>query len=157
MIREIKKRHRNGRIAKTHGRSKCPEYMAWIDMRRRVFNRGHKYYKDYGGRGITVCKRWLSFETFFKDMGSRPSKKHSLDRIKNEGNYHPRNCRWATRLEQAANTRTCFLITRNGVTKSLKQWAKLLGVNYQTAKWRKRHGFSDDEVLTTNKLKKRRG
>jgi hypothetical protein len=90
----------------THGKSDLPEYQAWADLIQRCTNPNVEYYDCYGGRGISVCSRWLnSFEAFFEDMGSRPSPKHSIDRINNDGNYEPTNCRWATASQQNANKR----------------------------------------------------
>jgi hypothetical protein len=82
-----------------------PEYNAWLAMRARCRHPGNPNFKNYGARGITVCERWEIFENFFADMGSRPSPKHSLDRIDNDGNYEPSNCRWATPKEQMNNVR----------------------------------------------------
>lgn len=75
-------------------------------MWQRCTNKKHKHWKHYGGRGIKVCKRWKSYTNFLKDMGRKPSPRHSIERIKNDGNYQPSNCKWATTLEQSLNKRT---------------------------------------------------
>ena len=92
-----------------HGMHKSPEHGAWTDMKGRCLNIKNKRYKDYGGRGITIYTPWLKFENFFADMGARPGKGYSLDRIDNNGNYEPGNCRWATWAVQFANRRTSKL------------------------------------------------
>ena len=101
--------HKNGLLGglnRTHGEAnKTAEYVVWRGMVQRCTYEKHRYFKNYGGRGIKVCDQWLrSFPTFLKDMGRRPSPKHSIDRYPdNDGNYEPSNCRWATRKQQQAN------------------------------------------------------
>lgn len=90
---------------RTHGKSATPEYHAWHDFMRRCYNKNHVGYKDYGGRGITVCERWKKFENFLEDIGPRPSSLHSIDRVNVDGNYEPGNCRWATAKQQMRNQR----------------------------------------------------
>ena len=93
---------------KKHGRSETREYARWASMRERCNNPKAHNYHLYGGRGIRVCERWDSFENFLADMGERPSPKHSIERIDNEGNYEPSNCKWATQLEQSRNRRNTY-------------------------------------------------
>lgn len=89
----------------THGMARTPLYKVWSEMKRRCKNPNDPKYKYYGARGISVCASWDSFENFYRDMGERPTPKHSIDRINNDGNYEPENCRWATALEQRHNQR----------------------------------------------------
>ncbi len=83
-----------------------PEYRSWSQMIQRCCNSNNPAYPEYGGRGIKVCKRWMKYENFLSDMGRKPTRKHSLDRIDNDGDYRPSNCRWTTRKQQAGNRRT---------------------------------------------------
>ena len=102
-------------------------------MKRRCFNPNNERYKDYGGRGITMCEQWKNdFLKFMADMGERPSKKHSIDRIDNDKGYCKQNCRWATTKEQNNNMRSNRLITYNNETHNMSEWAEILGLKYHT-------------------------
>lgn len=91
----------------THREARTAEYTCWISMKTRCLNPNTDDFKHYGGRGISICQRWLdSYESFLADMGRRPSPKHSIDRINVDGNYAPENCRWATASEQRRNQRS---------------------------------------------------
>lgn len=104
------------------------EYSAWLDAKRRCFEPSHRQFKHYGGRGITMCREWAeSVEQFFKDMGPCPTGL-TLDRINNDGNYEPGNCRWTTRQIQIRNQRRSVKITHNGETLSLDEWAAKTGI-----------------------------
>lgn len=106
------------------------------------------YYK-YGARGIQVCERWRnSFAAFFADMGEPPTNEHSLDRLDNNGNYEPGNCKWSTRREQCANRRNSWLITYNGETLPAAEWARRCGVGPMTIQYRiKKAGWPLDRAL----------
>lgn len=137
----------------THGATRIganrAEYHAWASMKTRCFNPNSLDYGRYGGRGITVCDEWKdSFETFYADMGKRPEG-CSLDRIDNNSNYEPSNCRWATKQEQSINRRSTILITWKEQTMCLLDWAKYFGLNYTSlTQKRKKKNMSDDELLT---------
>lgn len=114
----------------THGMSNTIEYATWRSMIARCYNKNAENYPSYGGRGIAVCKRWLeSFEIFYADMGVRPSSGHSIDRIKCNEGYSPDNCRWATIEEQMNNMTTNRVITFNGKSQTMSEWAREIGVS----------------------------
>jgi hypothetical protein len=130
-----------------------PEYAAYNAMKSRCNNPKHHAYARYGGRGIRICDRWLeSFENFFADMGFRPSTKHSLDRKNNDGNYSPENCRWATDLEQTNNQSTNHLLTFEGKTQTITQWAREAGLDESVLRMRISGGWSVQRALTTPKF-----
>ena len=130
-----------------------PEYGPWCDMKRRCHDPKRRNFKDYGGRGIMVCDKWRkSFRDFLTDMGSRPSLKHSIDRIDNDGNYEPGNCRWATREEQGLNTSRNLVITAFGRTGPLGSFVAAHGGNdlaYKRA-WERivKRGWDAERALT---------
>lgn len=110
---------------KKHGQSGTAEHRIWIAMKQRCCNPSAADYENYGARGISVCVRWRdSFEDFIADMGRRPSPKHSIERLKNDGGYSPENCCWALAARQHRNTRRTRLLTWNGETKCLRDWAR---------------------------------
>lgn len=117
-----------------HGHSRrsgeSAEYRIWCGMVQRCTNPNLKYYKDYGGRGIYIDPRWLKFENFLEDMGTRPTGKHQLDRFpENDGPYTKSNCRWATSKENNNNRRSCRMITAFGKTQTTTQWAEEYGID----------------------------
>ena len=140
----------------THGASKTRTYQAWHQMRQRCLNPRHRAYPSYGGRGITICQRWLdSFEAFLEDLGEPPDNR-SLDRIDNDGNYEPGNCRWASRSEQQRNKRDNRLVTYDGMTKCLTEWAEDTGIDRATIRGRLRRGWTVAAALTTSPHNTRR-
>lgn len=126
-----------------HGMYRTPTYKAWKHMKERCRNPTCAQYQDYGGRGISVDARWDQFETFLADMGERPFPEAQLDRIDNNGNYTPENCRWATRALQTRNTRRNLMVTLGSETMCLKDAAKKVGISAPTVMWRARkHNMS---------------
>jgi hypothetical protein len=134
-----------GCISRTkHGLHKSPEYSAWRDMIKRCTNPNCKVFKHYGGRGISVCDSWQKFENFYRDMGSRPSGSHTLDRIDNEKGYEPCNCRWATMLVQSRNTRRCVRILYAGREMALSEAISMSGLKESTVRGRISSGWPED-------------
>lgn len=110
------------------------EYRTWSGMRSRCNNPSSKDYPRYGGRGITVCERWNSYDNFLADMGHKPSLSHTIERRDNSKGYSPDNCYWATMKQQMRNKRNSHLITRDGQTMCASDWCLKLGINHQTFK-----------------------
>ena len=134
----------------THGMCGTPTYHSWATMQQRCVNKNNTGYKNYGARGIKVCERWIgSFERFYADMGKRPSTKHTIDRIDNDGDYTPDNCRWATKNEQVRNIRSNVLITHEGTTLCATDWSSRTGIHINTIRYRFHAGWPSDEILTT--------
>lgn len=126
-----------------------PEYSSWRAMWKRVTNPKHRFFKFYGAAGVTIHPTWSSFEVFLDDVGRRPSKAHSLDRIDNAGNYTPENCRWATRKEQMRNTRYNRIVTVDGVARPIAEWAEILGISAATLYCRGYAGWTDERIVKT--------
>ena len=143
-------RKRRSEAAKTHGMTGTPEWFAWRNMRNRCGRPEIRDYASYGGRGITVCERWRSFENFYADMGPRPSPKHSLDRMDVNGNYEPSNCRWATAHEQQVNTRKNVPVTYQGETHTIGEWAYRYGIDRSTLRHRLHIGWDMKRALTAS-------
>lgn len=125
-----------------------PEYLAWANMRRRCLNPNHPQFRHYGGRVIGVTIDWQSYEQFLADMGPRPTPRHTLERIDNNGHYTRDNCRWATRRDQARNKRTNVLVEIDGKVACAKDWCIYFGINYATYRNRiRRSGLTPDAAL----------
>lgn len=127
-----------------HGRIMNGAYRIWMGMNNRCNCKTNKHYKNYGGRGIEVCEKWSGhngFSNFLSDMGERPSKNHTIERIDNNGNYETFNCKWALQCEQTRNRRTSVIIEINGESKCLIDWAKFYKIDKSTVANRRRKGW----------------
>lgn len=134
-----------------HGKSKrgkiAREYVAWSAMHRRCTLPSQDRYEQYGGRGITVCERWNSFENFFADMGECPSPEHSIGRKDNDGNYEPSNCRWETDEQQRNNKSNNRFMEYQGERLSYAQWSRRLGIPSWKIGRQKKRGWSDVDIV----------
>lgn len=137
-----------GDRARTHGLSKTPEYAVWARMITRCTNPRASRYDRYGGRGISVCERWRTFENFLADMGKRPAGM-TIEREDVDGNYEPGNCRWATKREQHWNKSTSNFVEYNGERRCVAEWCERTGIPYTTFIQRLRRGLPLDEVFDT--------
>ena len=139
----------------THGLSKIPEYKIWGAIKRRCYNKNDNSYYNYGSRNIFVCKEWInSFDKFYIDMGPRPSKYHSIERLNNDEGYYKENCVWVDRKTQNNNKRNNIYITYLGQTKTLSQWSEIIGIPYQTLFSRVRRKWDHEKTITTTIRKK---
>ena len=139
----------NNEKRNTHGMSKTKVYVTWQSMIQRCENNKHRVFHLYGGRGISVSDEWHTFERFYEDMGEPPSKRHSLDRIDDNGNYCKENCRWATQKEQIRNTRRNIRIEYLGKSMTATEWAEELGISRKTIYSRLDTGWSPEAALST--------
>lgn len=150
--------------ATTHGycsriKGRSGEYGVWNQMIQRCYNQKQKKYASYGARGIQVCNRWRGkggFANFIADMGPRPTDLHTLDRINNDGNYEPENCRWATKSEQARNRRSSRIIAFNGQSMTVAEWSEKTGVARHNIHARIKYGYPLEVVFSLGDLRTRR-
>lgn len=140
----------NSIIAKArtrHGMTDSPAWLTWKNMLDRCRNKNCASWSSYGGRGIQVCERWETFENFFADMGARIGEL-TIERIDNDGNYEPSNCRWATSKEQAINRRSTVFLEAFGKKQSVTDWAAEIGIQQATLNHRIRANWPTEKALT---------
>ena len=139
----------NKEILTKHGHAsyhKSKTYIIWDNIKQRCNNSNDRGYKNYGGRGIKMCEAWQNFENFLKDMGSKPEGM-SIDRIDNNGDYCPENCKWSTTKEQIRNRRNTLLITINNITKALGEWCEIYQKPYNRTWVRLYNNWTPEEAL----------
>ena len=144
-------------MRRTHGMAHCAAegrkqasiYRIWANIKQRCYNPNSVQYKNYGGRGITMCAAWKnSFKAFYRDVGDRPDGL-TLDRKNNDRGYTPKNVRWATVAEQNHNSRRCVMIKFDGASKPINVWCREFGIPYTTYKQRRRNGWEPVRACTT--------
>ena len=146
-----RKRVKHGGAVNARQNKGDKRYKLWTGIRQRCTNPNAAAYHRYGGRGITMCQRWIdSYTNFIADIGEQPEGM-TLDRIDNNGNYEPSNVKWATRKEQANNRATNVVLTHDGLTMTLKQWAEHLGWEYGLIASRWKKGVRGDELFAVPK------
>ena len=134
---------------RTHGLTESSEYRTWCHMKARCHTPTDDDYKNYGARGIYVCERWRkSFEAFLADMGPRPSSRHTIERVDNNGPYSPENCCWLERVYQNRNKRNVRRITHDGLTRTPQEWARVVGIDWRRIDDRLRKGWTVKRALT---------
>ncbi len=135
----------------THGMCYTKTYISWARMIQRCYYEKSNRYYLYGAKGITVCDKWKKFEGFYEDMGDRPDGR-TLDRINSDGNYEPKNCRWATPHEQQMNRSNTNWFTYRGIRKTLYEWSRELGISYDKMRQRIKRGHSEEEIAFKGNL-----
>ena len=141
---------KTGRFVRKYTKEERVLYAVWCSMKSRCYNPNNRCYKDYGGRGISICKEWksdyMAFYNWSIKNGYKPGL--SIDRINTNGNYCPENCRWATMAQQNRNYSRNHMIEYNGETKCLSDWADLFGIKRETVLFRLRQGKPLEEVFS---------
>lgn len=146
---------KGGAVRKHPQRYNEPTMLTWRSMMSRCYNPNSSRYESHGNRGITVCDRWHDFNNFLSDMGERPSRNYSLDRINNDGNYTPENCRWATPKQQSRNTRRNRKITIDGQTFCVAEWSEISGIKQDTILARLKSGWNTQDAVFAPLVKTR--
>lgn len=135
------------KTARRHGMSHTATFWTWTRMKGRCSNKKNSSFRNYGGRGIKVCERWHKFENFYEDMGDKPINK-SIDRINNNGNYEPSNCRWADNYQQTNNRRFNVVLEFNGEKMTVSNWARHIDINAKSLYNRIHLGWPTERILT---------
>lgn len=146
------RRESSSKAATKHGLSNTSEYVIWTNIKDRCYRHKNPHFQNYGGRGICMSESWInSFENFLKDMGKRPSNKHSIERKDNNGNYCKENCSWVTRVEQCNNRRSNRLVTVNGETMNVKQLSDKYGLSCGMIRARIKRGWPNERLVEPQK------
>lgn len=144
-------RETTSKRVKIHGKSQTKTFHIWAQMHARCKNPNSQRYLSYGGRGIKVDEAWNEYLNFLKDMGECPGNGFSIDRINNDGNYEPGNCRWASNKEQSRNTSRNVIIEHNGRKQCMQDWSIETGIPANTIHYRLKNGYSIAEALSNKK------